>query len=43
LLLFERTLNLACRLAPRASIAFNATPADTAEAVRRGMTPNAVS
>lgn len=33
--LFERILNLAHRLAPRSRIAFNTTPADTAEAVRR--------
>jgi hypothetical protein len=35
LLLFERIINLIHRLAPRASICFNTTPADTAEAVRR--------
>ena len=39
LLLFERILNLVHRLAPDASIACNATPADTAEAVRRWVTP----
>jgi hypothetical protein len=39
LLLFERIINLVHRLAPNASIAFNATPADTAEAVRRWITP----
>jgi hypothetical protein len=35
MLLFEKVLNLVHRLAPRASICFNTTPADTAEAVRR--------
>lgn len=35
LLLFEKILNLAHRLAPDARIAFNSNPADTAEAVRR--------
>ena len=35
LLLFERIINLIHRLAPNASICFNTTPADTAEAVRR--------
>ena len=35
LLLFEKVLNLVHRLAPDASIAFNSTPADTAEAVQR--------
>ena len=35
LLLFERIINLIHRLAPQASICFNTTPADTAEAVRR--------
>jgi hypothetical protein len=35
LLLFERILNLIHRHAPRASICFNTTPADSAEAVRR--------
>ena len=35
LLLFEKVLNLVHRLAPDAAIAFNSTPADTAEAVRR--------
>jgi len=35
LLLFEKVLNLVHRLAPDACIAFNSTPADTAEAVRR--------
>jgi hypothetical protein len=39
LLLFEGILNLVHRLAPDASIAFNSTPADTAEAVRRWITP----
>ena len=35
LLLFERILNVVHRFAPNASIAFNTTPADTAEAVQR--------
>jgi hypothetical protein len=35
LLLFERIINLVHRLAPKASICFNTTPADTAEAVQR--------
>jgi hypothetical protein len=35
LLLFERVLNLVHRLAPKASIAFNTTPADTCEAAQR--------
>jgi hypothetical protein len=35
LLLFEKILNLVHRLAPDACIAFNTSPADTAEAVRR--------
>jgi hypothetical protein len=35
LLLFERIINLIHRLAPKASICFNTTPADTAEAVQR--------
>ena len=35
LLLFEKVLNLAHRLAPDAAICFNTTPADTAEAVQR--------
>jgi hypothetical protein len=35
LLLFEKIINLIHRLAPKASICFNTTPADTAEAVRR--------
>jgi hypothetical protein len=39
LLLFEKILNLVHRLAPEASIAFNSAPADTAEAVRRWVTP----
>jgi hypothetical protein len=39
LLLFEQIVNLVHRLAPHASIAFNTTPADTAEAVLRWMTP----
>jgi hypothetical protein len=39
LLLFEKILNLVHRHAPQATIAFNATPADTAEAVRRWVMP----
>jgi hypothetical protein len=39
LLLFERILNVVHRLAPNASIAFNTTPADTTEAVRRWIAP----
>jgi len=39
LLLFEKVLNLAHRLAPNAAICFNTTPADTAEAVQRWMEP----
>jgi len=35
LLLFETIINLIHRLAPNASICFNTTPADTAEAVQR--------
>jgi hypothetical protein len=38
LLLFEKVLSLVHRLAPHACIAFNTTPADTAEAVRRWVT-----
>jgi hypothetical protein len=39
LLLFEKVLNLVHRLAPNAAICFNATPADTAEAVQRWIDP----
>ena len=39
LLLFERIINLIHRLAPKASICFNTTPADTAEAVQRWIAP----
>jgi hypothetical protein len=39
LLLFERILNLVHRLAPQSRIAFNATPADAAEAVERWVGP----
>ena len=39
LLLFEKILNLVHRLAPDAGIAFNSTPADTAEAVQRWVMP----
>ncbi len=35
LLLFEKIVNLVHQLAPGARIAFNASPVDTAEAVRR--------
>lgn len=35
LLLFEKIVNLIHQLAPKASICFNSTPADSAEAVRR--------
>jgi hypothetical protein len=38
-LLFEKILNLVHRLAPDACIAFNSTPADTTEAIRRWVTP----
>ncbi len=38
-LLFEKILNLVHRLAPHARIAFNTTPADTAQSVRRWVTP----
>jgi hypothetical protein len=39
LLFFERILNLVHRLAPGAAIAFNSSPADTAEAVERWVAP----
>jgi hypothetical protein len=39
LLLFEKIINLVHRLAPQASICFNTTPADTAEAVQRWIAP----
>jgi len=39
LLLFEKIINLIHRLAPTASICFNTTPADTAEAVQRWVAP----
>jgi len=39
LLLFEKIINVVHRLAPQASICFNTTPADTAEAVRRWIAP----
>jgi len=39
LLLFEKVINLVHALAPNASICFNTTPADTAEAVRRWIEP----
>jgi hypothetical protein len=37
--LFEQVLNLVHALAPQANIAFNTTPADTAEAVQRWVSP----
>jgi hypothetical protein len=37
--LFERILNLVHALAPNARICFNTTPADTAEAVQRWVSP----
>ncbi len=39
LLLFERVLNLVHRLAPDACICFNTSPADSAAAVQRCLTP----
>jgi hypothetical protein len=39
LLLFEKVLNLIHQLAPGAAICFNTTPADTAEAVQRWISP----
>jgi hypothetical protein len=39
LLLFEKIINLIHRLAPQAGICFNTTPADTAEAVQRWISP----
>jgi hypothetical protein len=39
LLLFETIVNLIHRLAPKASICFNTTPADTAEAIQRWVAP----
>ncbi|MBO4227135.1 hypothetical protein [Bradyrhizobium neotropicale] len=39
LLLFEKIINLVHRLAPEASICFNASPADTMDAVRRWVGP----
>ena len=39
LLLFEKLLNLVHALAPDARIAFNTTPADTAESVQRWISP----
>ncbi|MGN6770758.1 MAG: hypothetical protein ACTHJQ_13080 [Rhizobiaceae bacterium] len=38
-LLFEKVINAVHRLAPQASICFNSSPADTAEAVRRWVEP----
>jgi hypothetical protein len=39
LLLFERIINLVHLSAPQTRICFNTTPADTAEAVQRWVTP----
>jgi hypothetical protein len=39
LMLFEKVLNLVHRLAPRAAICFNTTPADSLEAVQRWIAP----
>ena len=39
LVLFEKVLNLVHRLAPRAAICFNTTPADSLEAVQRWIAP----
>jgi hypothetical protein len=39
LILFEKIINLIHRLAPRASICFNTTPADSTDAVRRWIAP----
>jgi hypothetical protein len=39
LLLFEKIINLVHALAPQARIAFNTTPADTADAVQRWIGP----
>lgn len=39
LILFEKVINLIHRLAPQASICFNTNPADSADAVRRWITP----
>ena len=39
LILFEKIINLIHRLAPRASFCFNATPADSTDAVRRWVVP----
>jgi hypothetical protein len=41
LMLFEKIINVVHRLAPHASICFNTTPADTAEAVLRWVRPQA--
>lgn len=40
LLLFENVLNIVHRLAPDSRIAFNTTPADSAEAVQRWLPPD---
>ena len=39
LLLFEKVINLVHRFAPDARIAFNSSPADTAEAIMRWVSP----
>jgi hypothetical protein len=39
LMLFEKVLNLVHRLAPRAAICFNTTPADSLEVVQRWIAP----
>jgi hypothetical protein len=39
LLLFEKVVNAVHRLAPTASICFNSSPADSAEAIRRWLEP----
>jgi hypothetical protein len=39
LLLFEKIINLAHRLAPHASICFNSNPADSVQAVQRWLAP----
>jgi len=40
LLLFEKILNIVHRLAPDSRIVFNTTPADSAEAVQRWLSPD---
>jgi hypothetical protein len=41
LILFERLLNIVHTQAPHSKICFNTTPADSAEAVQRWVTPDA--